>query len=175
MIPLCLIKLAGIAIGSYLAVNFEFGDNLRELFCPELYGDSLYALFFRTFLTAAAFLIASFFSGLFVFGQPLGIVLLISVGAMTGFSAASMYSEKGISAIPGILLIYLPKTAGLSITAILSVREVLRNSVSLLLSMTGTAEPPKFKSYCLRYAILFAAVFLISTADLLLNYFFRVL
>lgn len=165
----------GIAVGSFVAVNLEISDILRKILCPELYSGSLYSLFICTFLMALIFLIASFLSGLFALGQPVGIVILTSVGVMAGFSAASIYAEKGISAIPAILLIYLPKTAFLSIVAILSVREILRNSTALILSMTGISEPPKFKSYCIRYVVLLIAVFVISIVNLLLNYFFRVL
>lgn len=145
---------------------------LRKFFCAELYGGTALEIFGFSLLTLTIFLGTAFLLGLFALGQPFGIALLMGMGAELGCSAAILYSEKGIAAIPAVLALYLPKTAAVSAIALLAAREVLRNSSSLLRSMLGTADPPSFKSFCTRYAVLFAAALIISAVDSLVNYFF---
>lgn len=130
----------------------------------EIFGCSL--------LTLSIFLGTAFIFGLFAFGQPFGFALLMCIGIELGCFAALLYAEKGSSAIPAVLVLYLPRTAAVSAVALLAAREVIRNSSSLLRSMLGTTDPPSFKSFCVRFLVLFVAALIISAVDSLLNYFF---
>lgn len=169
---LCFVEIIGIAIGSYLAVHYESNEFLRKYFCAELYGGKALEIFGSSVLILTIFLGTAFFLGLFALGQPLGIVLLMCMGGKLGCSIALLYSEKGINAVPAVLLLYLPRTAAVSVVALLATREVFRNSSYLLRSMLGTADPPNLKSFCIRFLVLFAAALIISAFESLLNYFF---
>lgn len=169
-----LTELAGIAVGSFMALHFRNSGILQKYICPELFGGGFFEVFTGTLLTFAVFLVLAFFFGLSVFGQPFGIALLICLGAELSCSAALIYAEKGISALPAVLLMYMPKMTVISAVGLLSVRELMRTSTGLLKSMTSAGDTPNLRSYCMRYAVLFSAAVIISLADALVNNFFSV-
>ncbi|MBQ9139068.1 MAG: hypothetical protein IJX61_00450 [Ruminococcus sp.] len=174
LMPLLFTELAGIIAGSFIALHFRNSEIFQEYICPEIFGGTALEIFAGTLITSAIFLVLSFFFGLCTFGQPFGIALLLCLGAECSCSAALLYAERGISGIPAVLMMYLPKTAALSAVGILSVREVIRTSTGLLKCLISSEEPPCLKSYCIRYAVLFAAVLLLSAVEALLSCFFGI-
>ncbi len=174
LLLLLLTELAGIAVGSFMAMHFRNSGILQKYICPEIFGGSFSDVFAGTLAALVLFLIPAFFFGLCAFGQPLGIALLICLGAELSCSAALIYAEKGISALPAVLLMYMPKMAVISAVGLLSVRELMRTSTGLLKSMTRGEDVPNLRNYCIRYAVLFSAAVIISLADALVNHFFSV-
>lgn len=173
-VPLLITELAGMGAGSFMAFYFRESDIMQSYICPELFGGTAFEIFSGTLITSLLFLGLSFFFGLCVFGQPVGIALLIAVGAELSCSASLIYSERGISGLPAVLLLCLPKTAAISAVGILSVRELMRTSTGILKSVISAGEPPCFRRYCLRFGVLALAVLIISLSDALINNFFRV-
>lgn len=173
---LCIAEIIGILIGSYIAVSNADTDFFRKYLCPVLNGGTLSEIFRNTFVSSLIFIAAAFLSGLFAFGQPLGVALIISKGIEIGLSAAMMYSAKGISALPAVFLLNVPKAAALSVVMILAVREVIRNSMSILHSLMSEreydSEQADLKLYCIKFIVLIVIIFIISVADSLLNYIF---
>ena len=173
---LCITEIIGILIGSYIAVSDIDTDFLLKYLCPVLIGGTLSEFFRYTFFSSLIFIVAAFLSGLFAFGQPLGIVLIIGKGAEIGLSAVMMYSVKGISALPAIFLLNLPKSVAVSVVMILAVREVIRSSMSVLHGLISEreydSERADLKLYCIKFIVLIIIIFIVSVADSLLNYIF---
>ena len=62
------------------------------------------------------------FSGFFVFGQPIGVALLVWRGVGIGISVAEMYKIHGAGAIPEVIMLILPKAFVSAIVAVLAIR-----------------------------------------------------
>lgn len=169
--PLLVVELLGISLGAFLAVNSENSGILRKYICPEVYGGAFLQVFLTAFVVYFAYLLLSFFLGLFLFGQGGGVLLLCCLGAEIGCTASHMYMENGTAAIMWIILLYLPTTAVISLIGILSAREVICNSTALLKSTVSSAEPPSLKSYCLRFILLTVGALLLSALYGLVNHF----
>lgn len=172
---LCIAEITGIIIGSFIAVSYKDNEILRQNICPVLHGATLLEIFRNTLVSSLIFIVTAFFSGLFAFGQPVGIMLIIAKGAEIGMSAAFIYAEKGLSAMPAVMVLNVPKAVALSAVAVLAVREVIRNSLALLHFLTSgehSSEQVNLKLYCLKYLILIVIIFIISMADSLMNYIF---
>lgn len=172
---LCLMEVIGIITGSCIAVSCKDNEMLRQNIAPALYGATLLEIFRSTLVSSLIFIIAAFFSGLFAFGQPLGIALIIAKGAEIGMSVSFVYAEKGLSAIPAVMVLNVPKAIAVSAVAVLAVREVWRNSSAVfhfLVSGEHSSEQVNLKLYCLKYIVLIVIIFIISMADSLVNYIF---
>lgn len=174
LLPLLLTELAGIAAGSFISLYIRENAIFRRYICPELFGGTPLEIFTGTLVTLLVFLIAAFFFGLCVFGQPFGVALLICLGAECACSAALIYAERGISGLPLVLILNFPKTVVVSLVGILAVRELMRNSCGLLRSTINGADSPDFRKCCMRYAVLAAVVVIISAVDVLVNHFFGI-
>lgn len=174
IIPLYIAEIAGMAIGSFMAVHFRDTEILQEFLCPELFGGTALEIFSGTFFTLIIFLLLSFFFGICAFGQPFGIVLIMALGAELSCSVAMIYAEKGIGGLPAVLLLCMPKIATVSAVGILSVRELIRTSTGIFKSIISASDPPCFRNYCMRFGVLAVAVLIISLADALINHFFGV-
>ena len=128
---LCFAEIIGIIIGSFIAVSYKDNEMLRQNLCPALHGATLFEIFRNTLISSLIFIITAFFGGLFAFGQPVGIMLITAKGAEIGLSAAFIYAEKGLSAMPAVMVLNVPKAVALSAVAVLAVREVIRNSLKI--------------------------------------------
>lgn len=171
---LYLVEIVGIIIGSFLAVSSD-NEFLRQNFCPALHSATLLEIFRNTLVSSLIFIIMAFFSGLFAIGQPVGIALIIAKGAEIGLSAGFMYTQKGLSAFPAVMVLNIPKALAFSAVAVLAVREVWRSSSSLLrflVSGEHSTEQNSLRLYCLKYLVLIIIIFIISIADVLMNYIF---
>lgn len=174
-LPLIIAEIIGIAAGSFIAFSGIDTENIKRNLCPALNGATLLDIFSNTLIISVLFLVIAFFSGLFAFGQPLGIALLVIKGAEIGLSSAFMYAEKGLPAITAVLVLNVPKSIVISFIAVLAVREVWRNSsavLSFLISEERIGENIDLKLYCIKFIVLLVIVFLVSVADSVMNYIF---
>ncbi len=159
---LLIAEFAGTVAGSFCSV---FSGKSGFLFSVNR-GGTVFEAFSDTVLMMALFLAAAFFCGLFAFGQPLGIALLMAVGAENGAYGAELYASSGISAAPLFLL----RTAALSAIAVLAVSELLRASTAIFLNITGnSAEFPQLGLYCVKFIVLSGFALAASIADSLLK------
>lgn len=172
---LCIAEIIGIIIGSCIAVSCKDNEMLRQNVSPALYGATLLEIFRSTLVSSLIFIVVAFFSGLFAFGQPLGIALIITKGAEIGMSTAFVYAEKGLSAFPAVMVLNVPKAIAVSAVAVLAVREVWRSSSDIfhfMVSGEHGSEQVNLKLYCVKYIVLIVIIFIISMADSLMNYIF---
>ncbi len=172
---LCLTEIVGIIIGSCIAVSCRDNEILKQIVSPALYGTTLLEIFRSTLVSSLIFIIIAFFSGLSAFGQIFGIALIIAKGAEIGISVYFFYAEKGLSAIPAVMVLNVPKIIAVSVVAVLAVREVWRSSSEILhflVSGERNSEHANLKLYCLKYIVLIVIIFIISIADSLMNYIF---
>ncbi|MBQ9899029.1 MAG: stage II sporulation protein M, partial [Ruminococcus sp.] len=150
---------AGVIVGSVrqAADGRVASPWLYQFFLPPSGSGELRRYFLSTLVSSAVFLCAAFLSGLFTFGQPLGVLLLVYRGAGIGAAAAFMYSLTGAGAAVPVLLIVLPKAIALGMIAVLAVRELMRTSVSMLrFWLTGDAPENtgrSFRLYCVKFAV----------------------
>lgn len=169
------VEIIGIIIGSYIAVSDIDTETIRSILCPTIDGATLIDIFKNTLVPSLIFIVSAFLCGVFAFGQPLGIALIIAEGAEIGLSVAFLYAEKGISALPAVLVLYIPKAVAFSFVAVLAVREVLRNSALIMgfvISAEHNSEKISLKLYCTKFIVLTIIIFIISIADSLMNYVF---
>lgn len=182
LLILNMVVLAGVAIGAVIAVK---GQNtaitetslMHQYFTPSLSGNTVLDVFRNTFVSSVIYLAIVFILGFFSLGQPLGIALLVHRGIGIGMSAAMMYINSGIEAIPAVLLLFLPKALVLAFIAVLSVRELLKLSCiqfSFVFREKTYEEKMKrtVKLYCIKFAVLAVFVMLAAVADSVLNYIF---
>ena len=175
--------IAGIAVGAVIAA--KGGENLKleekwwlhQFFAPIYSGNTLLAVFRNTFLSSAAFLAVFFLLGFFSIGQPIGVALLIYRGVGIGASAAEMYILSGVSAVPSVMALLLPKALVLSFAASLGVREMLRLSCTQFAFVFRDELPDEkmkrtVKLYCIRFLVLVVLVMLAAVVDSAVNYLF---
>lgn len=164
---------AGIAAGAFAAIFFHLPEKLCGSVCPALYGGTLLDVFAGTFLMSLVFLTAAFFSGLSAFGQVSAVVLTAAIGAELGASAAVIYSGRGISALPAVMVLFVPKALAISAVYLLAARESFRSSMAILRGITGgETEGVSLRLSIIKYVVLIIISLIISAADTLLNYFF---
>ncbi|MBR0142142.1 MAG: stage II sporulation protein M [Ruminococcus sp.] len=166
--------IVGIVVGS---LNFGAGDKpvLHQYFSPVYSGNTLFDVFMNTFVSLALFAVTAFVTGLFVFGQPFGVLMLIYRGFGIGISVSMMYCEMGFGAIPAVIILLLPKALSAVFVSMLAVRELMRSSCTILRCITGRGESPEkkfFRLYCIKFAVILAVSAVISAADSLMNYIF---
>lgn len=164
---------AGIAAGAFAAIFFQLPEKLCGLMCPAMSGGTLMDVFVGTFLMSLVFLTAAFLSGLSAFGQISAVVLMAAIGAELGASAAIIYSGRGISALPAVLVLFVPKALAVSAVYLLAAREAFRSSMKILRGLTGgEMEGVSLRLSFIKYVVLIIISLIISAADTLLNYFF---
>ncbi|MCM1229552.1 MAG: hypothetical protein NC489_05430, partial [Ruminococcus flavefaciens] len=117
---LCIAEVIGIIIGSCAVFSDMDMSFLRQNLCPELNGATLTEIFRNTLVSSLIFVVTAFFCGLSAFGQPLGIALIVLKGAEIGLSVGFVYAEKGLSALPAVLVLNVPEEVALSVVAVLA-------------------------------------------------------
>lgn len=169
---------AGVVIGSVPAVA-EAGQTslwLHQCLTPLLCGGTVLEVLGRSLLSSFLFLSAVFLLGLFAFGQPLGAALLVYRGTGIGISVSAIYSTGGLASLPAVFVLGLPVSLAVSFISALAVRELIRSSNGLLrFAVSGSSRDSErggFRSYCIRFAVLFIFSFIISVAEALLSYVF---
>lgn len=155
----------GIIAGSVMAAeNSIHVDSawFHQFFSPLNGGGTFSETVGRSALSSVIFLAAVFFSGFFVFGQPIGVALLVWRGVGIGISVAEMYKIHGAGAIPEVIMLILPKAFVSAIVAVLAVRELIRSS-NMLMNHVINAEKADNEKYEIRlYIIKFLVLFIIS-------------
>ncbi|MBR4628022.1 MAG: hypothetical protein IKO47_10055 [Ruminococcus sp.] len=162
---------AGIIAGSVYGASHPHGLTaaVHQFYLPGSCGRSFPAVFGNTLLSSALFLTAAYLAGLFTFGQPVGIALLVYRGFGIGASSAAMYSSDGIGAAAGVTLRLMPFALASAGIAVLAVRELLRVSSGVLcLWVTGELRDEKLidlKLYTTKFAVLMLLSLIISLAN----------
>lgn len=163
--------MVGIITGTVAAAS-EMNISSR-FFCPFFCGGTLLDVFVNTLAVSMIFLAAAFLSGLFAFGQPVGIALMIGVGTVLGISGSILYNAAGSSDILPAALIILPKSAAFSAVSLLAIREIFRSSSAILGFVSGKEHnSADLRLYCIKFIVLAVIFFIISVADSLMNYIF---
>lgn len=168
---LCAAVSAGMIAGSVYGAAHPHGlpAVLHQFFLPGEYGTSFFAVARNTFLSSALFIATAYLAGLFAFGQPLGIALLVYRGFGIGASSASLYSSEGAGAALKVTLQLMPAALAFTGVAILAVRELLRVSAAILRLWTiGELKDEKLidlRLYSVKYAVLLLLSAIISLAD----------
>ena len=176
---MCAASAVGVAIGSIpdVALAGEVTPWVHQFFSPSLCGDTVFSIFVRTLLSSLIFLSAAFLSGTFVFGQPVGMALLIYRGIGIGVSVSSVYSAGGIKSLPVVAVLILPFALADLFIAAVAIREVVRSSNGLLRFMLygekRSSERSGFRLYCIKFTVLAFISFIISLAVPLMSYFCR--
>lgn len=184
---LCLLLLhlaiaVGIVAGAVIASSKKVSDMLglwwlHQYFPPAFSGNTVLAVFRNTFLSSLLFLLIAMLLGFFAIGQPLAIFLLGYRGVGIGVSVSMMYMTSGMSSMPTLLILLLPKALALSFTASLAVRETLRLSgvqFKFLFNDDSADDNMQkvIKLYFIKFIVLTAITFVIAVLDSLMNYFF---
>lgn len=171
--------IAGIIIGALIAVSAtERSDMLlHQYFSPIYSGNTVFEVFRNTFLSSSAFLLAVFILGFTAVGQPFGVGLISFRGVGIGFSVAQMYLQRGIEAVPSVLLLIVPKAVAIVFLLSLAVREMLKLSCCqfrfmFLDYMPDSKVSRNTKLYCVKFAVIAVILILISVLDSALNYIF---
>lgn len=168
---LCVAEMIGIIAGS-VAAAAEMNIPSR-FFCPFFCGGTLLDVFVNTLAVSMIFLAAAFLSGLFAFGQPVGIALMFGIGSVLGISGSIMYNVVDNSDIFNAVLIILPKAAAFSAVSLLAAREIFRSSSAILGFVSGKEHNnADLRLYCVKFIVLAVIFFIISVADSLMNYIF---
>lgn len=151
----------GIIVGSVMtAENYAYADSawVHQFFSPLNGGGTFPESVGRSALSAVIFLVTVFLSGFFVFGQPVGLVLLVWRGVGIGASVAGMYKIHGAGAIAEVIMLILPKAFVSAVVAVLAVRELIRSSNTLLsYALMGEKqenEKYEIRLYCIKFLVL---------------------
>lgn len=168
---LCIAEIIGIIAGSVAAAS-EMNIPSR-FFCPFFCGGTLLDVFVNTLIISMIFLAIAFLSGLFAFGQPVGIALMVGIGTVLGISGSIMYNVTEKSDILIAALIILPKAAAFSAVSLLAAREVFRSSSAILGFISGKEHnTADLRLYCIKFIVIAVIFFIISVVDSLMNYIF---
>ena len=172
----------GIASGAIVAV-FLGADRLMEekwlhqCFSPLCSGNTVLEVFLNCFRMTGMFIGALFALGFCSCGQPLCGALLIYRGFGIGAAVAQLYMLMGMSALPVVFVLVLPKALAVSYITSLSARESLKLSGMQFMLVFRDVFPEEkmqrtVKLYCIKFLVLMVFVILISVSDSLLNYLF---
>lgn len=171
MLLLCAAVSAGMIAGSVYGAAHPQGlpVELHQCFLPGESGNTFFAVARNTFFSSALFIAAAYLAGLFAFGQPVGIALLVYRGFGIGAASASLYSSEGVGAALKVTLQLMPSALAFTGIAILAVRELLRVSTAILhLWSKGELRDEKLidlRLYSVKYAVLLLLSAIISLAD----------
>ena len=160
--------IGGIGAGAFLSGKSQLSASVwinQQLFTRTFsMRDSL-----NTLVSLFLYLGAAFLTGLFAFGRPCGLALLVYRGIGIGVSAGLMYVMYGRGAVVPVIITFLPRAASAAFIAAVSIRESARNSRSILAFCMNRYDSGEssisFKLYCLRYIVLFIFSIFISAAD----------
>ena len=160
--------IAGVFIGALIAEKNSLSASV--LINQKLYTNSFsWHDSTHTLVSLLIFLCAAYFTGLFVFGQACGIVLLMYRGIGIDASTGLMYIIHSESAIIPLILTFLPRATAAAFIAALAVRESVHNSKALLAFCVNSYDKGEnsisFKLYCIRYIVLMIFSIFISVAD----------
>ena len=151
----------GIIIGSVMmAENNAHAESswVHQFFSPSYGGETFTGCMGKSALSAVIFLAAVFLSGFFVFGQPVGLALLVWRGVGIGASVAGMYKIHGAGAIAEVIMLILPKAFISAVVAVLAVRELIRSSNTLLGYVINgekrVNEKYEIRLYCIKFLVL---------------------
>ena len=165
----------GILTGAIYSVgHLTVNPWLHQYFIPELSGGTIYEVFRNTFVSLTLFTLTAFLTGLSAFGQPLGLIMLIYRGFGIGTAVSHVYAVKGFHAVPEVFLLILPECLAVSVVTLLSVRELMRLSHGVFISVIREKihTDKTFRLYCLEFLVLIAISFLIAVLTALTNYVF---
>ncbi len=174
--------IVGIAAGAVIAVILgadRLGEAkwLHQCFSPLNSGNTVLEVFVNCFRMTGIFIGALFALGFCSCGQPLCAAFLIYRGFGIGAAAAQLYMLMGVSALPAVLVLVLPKAIVVSYITSLASREALKLSGTQFMLIFRDVLPEEkmqrtVKLYCIKFLVLMVFVILISVADSLLNYLF---
>jgi len=174
--------IAGIAAGAVLAAllgadRLAEAKWLHQCFSPLCSGNTVLEVFLNCLQMSGMFIGALFVLGFCSGGQLLCIALLIYRGIGMGAAAAQLYMLLGVSALPAVFVLVLPKAIVLSYITSLAARESLKLSkVQFMLVFSDVLPEEKMqrvvKLYCIKFTVLMIFVILVSAADSLFNYLF---
>ncbi len=171
------VLIMGIALGSFFGNPYNISSPLvNQFFSPVYSGNTPVEVFSNTFMSLFFFVLTAFLSGMSAIGQPVGILLLLYRGFGIGISTMSLYCQKGLSAVPAVVTLVLPKAIFSSAVSVLAVRELLRLSCRVMKFVTSgestVSEEKSFRLYCVKFAVLCGMCVAISVADAVANYLF---
>ncbi|MDE5620045.1 MAG: hypothetical protein K2I80_05935 [Ruminococcus sp.] len=172
---LCTAVSVGIMAGAvYSAGHSAENPWIHQYFSPAHCGGTIYEVFRNTSVSLLLFVGTAFLFGISAFGQPVGIMMLIYRGFGIGASAAYEYINKGMHAMPSVLLLILPECIAVTLISVLAVRELIRSANSLFLYLTADVSHSEmtFRLYCLKFAVLTVISLIISVFSTVMNYIF---
>ncbi|MDE6671206.1 MAG: stage II sporulation protein M [Ruminococcus sp.] len=166
---------AGILTGAIYSAGHAVGSPwLHQYFIPELSGGTIYEVFRNTFLSLTVFTVTAFLMGLSAIGQPVGVLMLMYRGFGIGTAVSHVYTVKGLHGVPEVLIMILPECLAVSVITLLSVRELMRLSHGVFVSVISEKlhTDKTFRLYCLEFLVLIAVSFLVAVLTALMNYIF---
>ncbi|MCM1314541.1 MAG: stage II sporulation protein M [Alistipes senegalensis] len=166
---------AGILTGAiYTAGHAVESPWVHQYFIPELSGNTIYEVFRNTFISLSAFTATAFVMGLSALGQPVGVLMLLYRGFGIGTAVSYVYITKGFHAVPEVLILILPECLVVSGITFLSVREQIRLSHGVFMSVISEKKhtDKEFRIYCLEFLVLTAVSFFVAVLVTLMNYIF---
>ncbi|MBO5103639.1 MAG: hypothetical protein J6B74_01055 [Ruminococcus sp.] len=172
---LCTAVSVGILAGAVYGSGHSAENPLiHQYFSPAHCGNTIYEVFRNTSLSLLLFVGTAFLFGISSFGQPVGIIMLIYRGFGIGASTACEYINKGMHAMPSVLLLILPECIAVTLISVLAVRELIRSANSLFLYLTADVSHSEknFRLYCLKFAVLAVISVIISVFATVMNYIF---
>lgn len=168
-----------LAVGILTGAIYGSGHDIsspwaHQYFIPEFSGDTIYEVFRNTFMTLAVFTWAAFVTGLSAFGQPAGVLMFLYRGFGIGAAVSYVYITKGLHGVPEVLVLILPECLAAVGITFLSVREQMRLSRGVLMSVISekTHSEKSFRIYCLEFLVLTAVSFVVAVLAALMNYVF---
>ena len=174
---LAVVALCGIAAGAVWTAKGNSIDSpwLHQYFLLSGNSSTLSWLFVHNVMSAILFLLAVFAVGTSAVGQPLALGLLFYRGFGTGIAAASLYGTFGMKAVPMVALLIVPKSAGMLVTAVLSVREAIRSSCGLAYYLsTGDSDENRtggLRLYLISFIVLTVISMSVSAVDMVFYHF----
>ena len=166
---------AGILTGAIYSTGHAVGSPwIHQYFIPELSGGTIYEVFRNTFVSLTVFTVTAFLMGLSAIGQPVGMLMLLYRGFGIGTAVSHVYITKGLHGIPEVLIMILPECLAVSVITLLSVRELMRLSHGVFISVIAEKlhTDKTIRLYCLEFLVLIAVSFLVAIVTALMNYIF---
>ena len=171
-----IIVLAGVTAGSFIRTGSSSALQFLNDFVPSRCGNTVYEVFINSFIRLSAFTVTAFVLGIWAFGQPFGVLMLVYRGLEIGSSTALIYSSRGLSGLPEVLVLVLPKALAVTAVSVLAVRELMRSSCGILKYVlsdcTESTGRGTFRLYCIKFAVLMIISLIISVGDAFMNYLF---
>lgn len=179
-LALCVVFIAGIAIGSTIFSKNNWLSQTTESFFENYISVHSTNSFFKKFLACSfrylTFLVLYFLSGTSMLGVAIAPFITVWQGILFGSVSSYLYATHALSGIAFNAIILIPPAVIFTICCFFAARYAIDYSLTVAKLTLPRSKPASlyinFKNYCIKYLIFIGVLLICATFEIILNLLF---